>query len=113
MKKLSFKVWRFFRLWRFNYLLNKANRQLDAMRKFTAGNVMAYPYSLVISSINNDMTEIGVLVGLMVNSQTYAEYMQKLNEHNLEKKLAEADAFLKEAEDFMASLGDDFLEKLT
>lgn len=106
MKKFSYRVWAFFRIWKLNYLVRKAQRSIEAMRKFTAGHVTVYPYSMVFAALNEDIAEATAQIALLQSSQTYDEFLLKYEERELQKTMDRADVFMKEAEDFLASLGD-------
>jgi hypothetical protein len=110
--RVPFSVYRFFRIWRLEYLANKAKKSLDSLRAFTAGHVMEHPYSMVFAALQDRLAEVQYEIMMLEVSDDWERYIDLEFEHAEEKATAEFNAVMKQADDFLRSLGPEFQAKL-
>jgi hypothetical protein len=112
VQRFSYSVWSFYTVWNYRRLIAKAEKSIEALRKFTAGNHTKYPYSMVVASLQKSIVEGQERIALVTGSSSYTEYCRKFHERETQKLMDAADSAMKEASDFLAGLGSDFEDLL-
>jgi hypothetical protein len=110
--RMPFSIYRFFRIWRMECLEKKAKKSLEALRKFTAGHVTAYPYSMVFADLQDGLAEVQYEIMMLEVSNSWERYAELVFENEEVKAKAKFDATMKEADEFLKGLGPDFQAKL-